>query len=155
MFLINMGTLEELVVLIPVYIALGLTLMSQTYKKTPRISFKDAILSIIGSVYFIGLLGAYLSTPIGNVLFTNILKISFVLCLFVFSGNILLSLSLLKVNINIRRPQLLFILSNVIILVFAGIENWMALGSLIMLIGMFPLTKIVLNSNIDLLIKLK
>ncbi len=129
----------------PVYIALGLTLMHATYKKAPWHSFIGAILSIIGGVYFIGVLGAYLSTPVGSVIITNILKISFAMCFLVFVGNILLGISLYKTNITAKWTSLLFILGNILILVFPGIENWMVLGSLMMLIGMLPLTKMSLK----------
>tara|TARA_R110001592_G_scaffold308763_1_gene582764 strand:- start:1985 stop:2635 length:651 start_codon:yes stop_codon:yes gene_type:complete len=131
----------------PVYIALGLTLMYATYKKTPWLSFIGAILSIIGAVYFIGVLGAYLSAPIGSVAMTNILKVSFALCILVFVGNVLLGLSLYKANITAKWTSLLFIFGNILILVFPGIENWMALGSLMMLIAMLPLTKIILKRH--------
>jgi len=125
----------------PVYIALGLTLMHATYEKAPWQAFIGAILSIIGGVYFIGVLGAYLSTPIGSVLMTSILKISFVLCMLVFVGNILLGLALYKSNITAKWSSLVFILGNMLILVFPGIENWMTIGSLLMLVGMLPLAK--------------
>lgn len=131
----------------PVYISLGLMLMYLTYKKAPWFSFIGAILSIIGGVYFIGVLGAYLSNPIGSVILTNILKISFALCILVFVGNILLGISLYRTNIISKWASLFFILGNIMILVFPGIENWMALGSLMMLLSMIPLTKILINNT--------
>lgn len=125
----------------PVYISLGLILMYATYKKAPWFSFIGAILSIIGGVYFIGVLGAYLSNPIGSVILTNILKISFALCILVFVGNILLGIALYKSKLIAKWSSMFFILGNIIILVFPGIENWMAMGSLFMFIAMIPLTK--------------
>ncbi len=132
----------------PVYIALSLTLMNLTYKNAPFYSFAGAILSIIGGVYFVGVLGAYLSSPIGSVVSTNILKISFALCLLVFVGNILLGISLYKTNIISKLTALLFIIGNLLILIFPGIENWMALGSLMMIIAMFPLAKKIFINNL-------
>ena len=133
----------------PVYIALSLTLMNATYKKTPWYSFIGAILSIIGGVYFVGVLGAYLSNPIGSVVMTNILKVSFALCILVFVGNILLGISLYKTNISSKWTALLFIIGNLLILVFLGIENWMALGSLMMFIAMLPITKMILTKHLQ------
>ena len=133
----------------PVYIALSLTLMNATYKKTPWYSFIGAILSIIGGVYFTGVLGAYLSNPIGSVVMTNILKISFALCILVFVGNILLGISLYKTNISSKWTAFLFIIGNLLILVFLGIENWMALGSLMMFIAMLPITKMILTKHLQ------
>ncbi len=132
----------------PVYIAMGLTLMYATYKKAPWHSFIGAILSIVGGVYFIGVLGAYLSTPIGSVVMTNLLKISFAFCILVFVGNILLGISLYKTNLAAKWTSLIFILGNIVILVFPGIENWMALGSLMMLLAMLPLTKMILMTHL-------
>jgi hypothetical protein len=137
----------------PVYIALSLTLMNVTYKKTPWFSFMGAILSIIGAVYFIGVLGAYLSNPIGSVVLTNILKISFALCMLVFVGNILLGISLYKANNTAKWTALLFIMGNLFVLIFPGIENWMALGSLMMIIGLFPFTKTILTKHLHSQIK--
>ncbi len=128
----------------PVYIALSLTLMNETYKKSPWLSFIGAILSIIGGVYFIGVLGAYLSSPIGSVVLTNILKISFALCILVFVGNLLLGISLYKTKITAKWTASLFIIGNLLILIFPGIENWMALGSLMMFIAMLPLSKMII-----------
>lgn len=132
----------------PVYIALGLTLMYATYKEAPWHSFIGAIFSVIGGVYFIGVLGAFLSIPMGTVNMTNILKISFALCMLVFVGNILLGISLYKTRITAKWTSLLFIMGNMLILAFPGIENWMALGSLLMIFGMFPLTRIVLKQHL-------
>lgn len=134
----------------PVYIALSLTLMNITYKKEPWYSFIGAILSIIGAVYFIGVLGAYLSNPIGSVVMTNILKVSFALCILVFVGNILLGVALYKNAITAKWISLLFIFGNFLVLVFPGIENWMALGSLMMIIAMFPLSrKIIIKKSLS------
>lgn len=139
----------------PIYIALSLTLMNLTFRKTPWFPFLGAILSIIGGVYFIGVLGAYLSSPIGSVILTTILKVSFALCLFVFVGNILLGISLYKTNVTPKWTSLLFISGNLLILIFPGIENWMTLGSLMMVIAMFPLTKVILIKQLALQRQLK
>jgi hypothetical protein len=131
----------------PVYIASGLTLMHATYKKAPWYSFIGAIFTIIGGVYFIGVLGAYLSNPIGSVILTNILKVSFALCMLVFVGNILLGISLYKTNTIEKWTSVLFISGNMLILIFPGIENWMAVGSFMILLGLFPLAKRILIKN--------
>ena len=125
----------------PLYIALGLMLMYVTYKTAPWHAFVGAKCSIIGAVYFIGVLGAYLSNPIGTVTMTSLLKMSFALCMLVFIGNILLGISLYKSNQIAKWSSLIFILGNILILAFPGIENWMALGSLMMMIGLFPLAR--------------
>lgn len=129
----------------PFYIVLALTILYLTYKSTSWLSFIGTILAIIGSVYFVGVLGAYLSTPIGSVIMTPILKISFVLCFLVFIGNIILGLALYKSNILPKWVSFLFMLGNVLILIFPGIENWMSVGSLMMIIAMAPLSLLMIK----------
>lgn len=124
----------------PFYIGLAITLMSKLYKKAPWHSFVGVILSIVGSVYFIGVLGAFLSIPMGTVNMTNILKVSFALCILVFVGNIVQGFALLKTDILAKWQSILFIGGNVLILIFPGTENWMALGSLLMLIALLPMS---------------
>lgn len=124
----------------PVYIGLSIAIMYKLYKKAPWHSFIGVILSIIGSVYFIGVLGAFLSIPMGTVTVTNILKISFALCILVFVGNIVQGFALLKTNIVAKWQSITFIIGNVLILIFPGTENWMALGCLLMLIALLPLS---------------
>lgn len=123
----------------PVYIGLSLAVSYGLYKRAPWHSFIGVMLSIIGAVYFIGVLGAFLSAPIGSVQMTSILKISFGLCLLVFIGNIIQGFGLLKNKLTPRWASLCFITGNILILVFPGVENWMALGSLMMMIGLVPL----------------
>jgi hypothetical protein len=125
----------------PVYIGLALTLMHASYKKSPWHSFIGAICSIIGAVYFIGVLGAFLSIPMGTVIMTNILKVSFGLMMLLFIGNIIIGFSLFKSTILPKWGIWLFIAGNLLILVFPGIENWMALGSFLMMAGLLPLSK--------------
>ncbi|SFH05914.1 hypothetical protein [Pedobacter insulae] len=125
----------------PLYIASTITITNFTYKIAPWTSFIGAILSIIGSVYFIGVLGAYLSAPLGSVSMTGIIQLSFVLCLLLFVGNILLGISLYRNRVNSKWTSALFILGNSLILTFPGIENWMTLGSLCMLFPMYQLSR--------------
>jgi hypothetical protein len=128
----------------PVYIGLALSLVYATYKNTPWHSFIGAILSIVGAVYFVGVLGAFLSVPMGSVTMTGLLKVSFVLCMLVFVGNIVLGLGLFQSQPQSKWFSLTFVLGNLLILVFASVENWMAFGSLLMIIGLFPLARKIL-----------
>jgi hypothetical protein len=124
----------------PFYIGLAITLMYKLYKKAPWHSFIGVIFSIVGAVYFIGVLGAFLSIPIGTVMITSILKISFALCVLVFVGNIVQGFALLKTDILAKWQSILFIVGNMLILIFPGTENWMALGSLFIMIALLPLS---------------
>lgn len=131
----------------PFYIGLAIALMYKLYKKAPWHSFIGVILSIIGSVYFIGVLGAFLSIPMGTVNMTTILKVSFALCILVFVGNIIQGFALLKTNIIAKWQSILFIVGNILVLIFPGTENWMALGSLLMLIALLPLSIKILKQH--------
>lgn len=125
----------------PFYSGAGIYLGYVTYRKSPWHALIGSILVVIGAIYFSGVLGAFLSIPIGTVNQTNILKISFGLCTFVFLGNIILGFSLLKTKTLPKTNAILFILGIILIIVFPGIENWMAIGCLLMLIGVLPLVK--------------
>jgi accessory gene regulator protein AgrB len=56
--------------------------------------------------------------------------------------------ALLKTDILAKWQSILFIVGNVLILIFPGTENWMALGSLLMVIALFPLTKQLFAPNL-------
>jgi hypothetical protein len=124
----------------PIYIGLSLALGYFQFRNAPWHSLSGMILSIIGAVYFIGVLGAFLSIPMGTVNVTNILKLSFALCILVFVGNIIQGFALYKDSFNPKWATVTFIIGNFLILIFPGVENWMALGSLLMLIGAFPVS---------------
>jgi hypothetical protein len=130
----------------PVYIGLALGLGYMLFKRTPWHALIGVTISIIGAVYFVGVLGAFLSIPMGTVTMTNILKVSFALCTLVFVGNIIQGFGLYQSKIISNWASWCFILGNVLVLIFPGTENWMAVGSLLMVIGLFPLSlKIFLN----------
>lgn len=132
----------------PIYIGLSLCLGFILYKKAPWHSVTGIVLSIIGAVYFIGVLGAFLSVPMGTTQISPFLMVSFALSILVFVGNLILGFSLHKSRIIPRWASLLFILGNLLILVFPGTENWMALGSLLMFAGLVPLSMKLVHSGI-------
>jgi hypothetical protein len=130
-----------------VYIGLALCLAYVSYKTSPWHSFIGLILSIIGAVYFVGVLGAFLSIPMGTVKVTAILKVSFALCILTFVGNIVQGFGLYQAKLVPRWSSILFILGNMLILIFPGTENWMAIGSLCMVISLVPLTRMLFQSG--------
>lgn len=114
-------------------------------------------LTTVGAVYFIGVLGAWLAFPalsavpsdqVPNILpmvraltaMRGVLLVSTTLSVLVFVGLIVLALALFRTGIVPRWSAGLIIAVNVLILVFAGTENWMVIGSLAMLVGLVPLT---------------
>lgn len=131
----------------PVYIGLSLCLSSVLFRKAPWHALIGVLLSIIGAVYFIGVLGAFLSIPMGSVNVTPVLATSFALSILVFVGNLVLGFALHKSRILPRWASVIFIVGNLLILVFPGTENWMSLGSLLIFIGLFPLSSKLFHSN--------
>lgn len=121
------------------YAGSGIYLGYLIFRKTPWHAFIGSMFTVIGAIYFVGVLGTFLSIPMGTVNQTNILLISFGLCTFVFLGNLILGFGLFKTQIVPRINTILFIVGVILIIIFPGIENWMALGSLFMLIGVFPI----------------
>lgn len=121
------------------YAGAGIYLGYIIYRKVPWHAFFGSILTVIGAIYFVGVLGAFLSIPMGTIIKTNILLISFGLCVFVFIGNLIFGFALIKTEIVPRINAVLFIVGVILFFVFPGIENWMALGSLLILVGITPL----------------
>ena len=130
----------------PFFVGLALCITYVSGRKAPWYSLIGLIFSIIGAIYFIGVLGGFLSNTIGTVKNTPILKISFALCMLVFVGNIIQGFGLLKTQLLPKWASILFIAGNFLILIFPGIENWMALGSLCIFVGLIPLVKIIVLS---------
>lgn len=121
------------------YAGAGIYLGYIIYRKVPWHAFVGTTLTVIGTIYFVGVLGAFLSIPIGTINETNILLISFGLCVFLFIGNLIFGFALIRTEIVPRINAVLFTGGVILFLAFPGIENWMALGSLLILIGITPL----------------
>ena len=139
----------------PVLIAVALFLAKILFKKAPWHALVGATLTTIGAVYFVGVLGAYLSLPAlagvpidpANLLLAlgavtapvGILLISIILSVFVFVGMIVLGFGFYKSKIISRWSASSIILGSLVILAAAGTENWMVIGSLLLFIGLLPL----------------
>lgn len=141
----------------PVFIAAALAFARVLRRTAPWHGVVGAALTTVGAVYFVGVLGAWLSFPaiadvsadqVANqlpflVALTNVkglLLVSTLLSTLVFLGMIVLGCGLYASRIAPRWSAGLVILGNVIVLAFAGTENWMVLGSVLMLIGLLPVS---------------
>lgn len=124
------------------YAGAGVYLGYLTYRKLPGHALVGSIFMVVGAIYFVGVLGAFLSIPIGTIDKTNVLKISFALSALLFVGMLIFGFGMFKKKILTRKMATLFLLGNSIIIVFAGIENWMALGSLLIVVSLFPLVNL-------------
>ena len=147
----------------PILIAVALFLAKILFKKAPWHALVGATLTTIGAVYFIGVLGAYLSLPAlasvpidqTNLLLAlnavtamkGVLFISIILSVLVFVGMIVLGFGFYKNRIMPRWSALFIIIGNILILAAAGTENFMVIGSLLMLIGLLPLSMKMLHAD--------
>ena len=152
---------------IPVFIAASLFLARIMFKKAPWQALIGSVLTSIGAVYFIGVLGAWLSfpavlnipadqtnglLPILKALSTEqgALLVSTMLSLLVFVGLIILGFGLYAAKLIPRWSAILIILGSALVITFAGTENWMVVGSLLIFTGMLPLALKMLHAeNID------
>ncbi|POM23519.1 hypothetical protein BTM25_46730 [Actinomadura rubteroloni] len=141
----------------PILIAAGLYLASVLFPTAPWRAAIGAALTAIGAVYFVGVLGAWLSFPAVGRARTDtgtllpvvrelvkpqgMLLVSTMLSVLVFIGLIVLGTALYQSRIVPRWAAVLVIAGNALILAFAGTENWMTIGSLSLLAGLLPLAR--------------
>lgn len=147
----------------PILIAGGLFFAKVIFKHAPWHALVGATLVTVGAVYFIGVLGAYLSLPalasvpidpaslllaLNAVTATKgILLVSIILSVQVFVGMIVLGCGLYISRIVSRWSASLVILGSVVILAAAGTENFMVIGSLLILVGLLPLSVKMLHAE--------
>ena len=150
-------------VAMPMLIAAALFLAKILFKKAPWHALVGATLTTVGAVYFIGVLGAYLSLPalasvpidqVNLLLALNavtatqgILLISIILSVLVFVGMIVFGVGFYKSKIIPRWSASLIILGSIIVLAAAGTENFMVIGSFLLLVGLLPLSMKMLHAN--------
>lgn len=141
----------------PLFIAAALYLASVLFRSSPWHAVIGSALTIVGAVYFVGVLGAWLSFPAladvpaalrPDILpmvraltkVQGVLLVSTTLSVLVFLGLIVLACGLLRTRTIPRWSAGLIIAGSVLILVFAGTENWMVIGSLSMFAGLLPMS---------------
>lgn len=140
----------------PLFIAAALFLASIVFRSSPWHAVIGSALTSVGAVYFVGVLGAWLAFPalagvpadqLPNVLpmvralttMQGVLMVSTMLSILVFVGLIVLACAMFQDRTVPRWSIWSIIAGNVLILAFAGTENWMVIGSLAMLAGLAPL----------------
>jgi hypothetical protein len=141
----------------PVFIALALCIARVLFREAPWHALIGSVLTIVGAVCFVGVLGAWLAFPaIANVppnqadnllpmlqaltAVQGVLLVSTVLSVLVFVGMLVLGAALYRRRVVPRPAAALVIVGSLLIIMFAGMENWMVVGSLVTLIGLWPLT---------------
>jgi hypothetical protein len=151
-------------VAMPIFIAASLYLARGLFGRAPWLGLIGATLTTIGAVYFIGVLGAWLSfpavaaIPVGQPAdllpiltalskVQGVLLVSTTLSIFLPLGMLVLGVGLLRSGIVPRRFAVLVILGNLLIVAFGGVENWMVVGAVLMLVGLSPLAIQGLRAN--------
>ena len=149
---------------LPLFISTSLTLAQATFRQTPWHAVIGAALTCFGVIFLGGVFGAWLSFAAianvpageaGNLLaalkalttMRGSLMLSSALSALTFLGMIVLGFGLYQSRIIPRCFAALFILGNVLILVFMDLDNWMFIGALFMLIGMLPLSMRLIRMN--------
>lgn len=149
---------------LPLFIPASLILAKVLFGKAPLHAVIGAAASCIGVVFLGGVFGAWMSfASVGNVpaeqagnllpvltaltTMQGSLMISSSLSALTFFGMIILGFGLYQSRIVSRWSAALFVLGNILILVFIDLDNWMFVGALLMFIGLFPLSMKLLHAS--------
>ncbi len=149
---------------LPLLIVTGLCLGYILFKTKPWIALVGASLVCTGAIYMGGVFGSWLSfAAIGNVAPDQIqgaipalkaltemqgpLLLTSVLSALSLVGILVLAAGLFIGRVVSRWSAALIFIGNLMILVFTDLDNWMFIGALLMLIGMTPISWMLLKSG--------
>jgi hypothetical protein len=141
---------------LPLFISASLYMAHVLFNKAPWHALIGAASTCVGVVFMGGVFGAWLSfAAVGRVpveesstllpvlmeltTMQGSLMLSSALSSLTFLGLIILGFGLYFGRIVPRWSAVLFILGNILILAFIDLDNWMFIGALFMLVGLFPL----------------
>jgi len=144
---------------VPLMILTILCLGYLLYSKRPLVSFVGVTLGIVGAIFMSGFLASWLSfSAISRVnpqdyigakaalaeltKMTGVLQVITRLSFLTFVGLIILCLGFLTTKLVPKWSPLLIILGCIIISLFWSLVNWMFLGSILILIGLYPISKL-------------
>lgn len=151
----------------PFMLATALVLGKLLYQKRPAHAFMGAGLSLLGVIYMAGVFATWLSfAAVGNVPTdiiepaTQVLKeltsmqgalmYSTILSVFSLLGMVILGVGLYNSNVTSKWSAVLIILGHLFIIVFMDLDNWMLIGSLLMLIGLYPVSSDLFRNRLSL-----
>lgn len=149
---------------LPLFIATGLCLSYILFKAKPWIALAGASLVCTGAIYMGGLFGTWLSfAAIGNVTPNQIqgaipvlasltemqgpLMLTTILSALSLVGMLVLAVGLFLGRVVPRWSAAMIFIGNLMILVFTDLDNWMFIGALVMLIGMAPISWMLLKQG--------
>lgn len=141
---------------LPLFISASLYIAYVLFNKAPWHALIGAALTCLGVVFMGGVFGAWLSfAAVGHVpveesstllpvlkeltSMQGSLMLSSALSSLTFLGMIMLGFGLYFGRIVPRWSAISFVLGNILILAFIDLDNWMFIGALFMLVGLFPL----------------
>lgn len=149
---------------LPLFISAALTLAYVNFNKTPWHAVLGLLFSSVGVVFMGGVFGAWLSfaaianvQQLGDTQLLQVLSaltemqgplmLSSALSSLTFVGMIILGVALYRNQLVARWSSALFVIGNVMILLFIDRDNWMFLGALLMCVGMAPLCVALLQNR--------
>ena len=143
---------------IPLMLLVVLTLAWFLYKKSPIMAFIGAVIGVIGCVAMAGVLSSWLSfSAVGRVApehyegakaalieltrIQGVLKSVTVLSYLTFIGLIILAAGLLQTGTFRKWNMLSIMLGSALFLAFMDLDNWMFIGTVLILIGLMPVSR--------------
>lgn len=145
-------------VAIPLMLLVVLVLAWFLYKKSPIMAFIGAVVGVIGCIATAGVLSSWLSfSAVGNVApehyegakaalieltrIQGVLKTVTALSYLTFIGLIILAAGLLQSGTFKKWNMLSIMLGSALFLAFMDLDNWMFIGTILILIGLIPVSK--------------
>lgn len=145
-------------VAIPLMLLVVLVLAYFLYTKSPIMAFVGAAIGIVGCIAMAGVLSAWLSfSAVGRVApehyegakaalieltrMQGVLKTVTALSYLTFIGMIILAAGLLQSGLFRVWNMLSIILGSALFLAFMDLDNWMFIGTILILIGLIPVSK--------------
>jgi hypothetical protein len=143
---------------IPLMLLVILTLAWFLYKKSPIMAFVGAVIGVIGCIATAGVLSSWLSfSAVGRVApehfegakaalieltkMQGVLKTVTALSYLAFIGMIILAAGLLQSGMFRKWNMLSIMLGSALFLAFMDMDNWMFIGTVLILIGLIPVSR--------------
>jgi len=145
-------------VAIPLMLLVVLVLGWFLYKQSPIMAFVGAVIGVIGCIAIAGVLSSWLSfSAVGRVApeyydgakaalieltrMQGVLKTVTALSYLTFIGLIILAAGLLQSGVFRKWNMLSIMLGSALFLAFMDLDNWMFIGTILILIGLIPVSR--------------
>jgi len=143
---------------LPLFIFSAAAISYFSFRHAPKLISIGFVMTVFGTVFLGGVFGSWLSFAAINqansvasqdlvavlgalTTMQGPLLLSSLLSSLTFIGMIVLGVGLHRSNLLPRWSSVLYIIGNVMILVFMDLDNWMLLGAVLQAVGIFPLCR--------------